>query len=347
MNSNSRKVLITSFYVLLLLFFVIFFKHLYSFYSFINKPPSSVIETRKVQIKAGTDLNSIARQLFKNGIISSSSKFKLYVRLKGVSGKLKAGEYHFTTFMSPCDVLKRLLKGETILKKLTVPEGLTINQVAKLMAKHKLGNYKKILTTMKDKNFLKKIGIDAPTLEGYLFPDTYCYSSSQSYKDLIAIMVKQFKKHFGEIWENRSPDNPLSKYEVLILASMVEKEAMVDSERPIIAGVFINRLKRGMLLQCDPTVIYGIENFNGNLTKKDLNTKTPYNTYLIKGLPPGPICNPGLASLKAAANPANVKYLFFVSMNNGHHFFSETIRDHINAVRKYQLKKHRKIKHSK
>ncbi len=153
-------------------------------------------------------------------------------------------------------------------------------------------------------------------------------------------MVRQFNEHFEKIWENRAPDNPLSRYEILILASMVEKEAMVDEERPLIAGVFMNRLKKGMLLQCDPTVIYGLEKFNGKLTRKDLASRTPYNTYLVKGLPLGPICNPGLSSLKAAANPAPVKYLFFVSKNNGHHYFSENIRDHINAVRKYQRRRH-------
>ncbi len=293
-----------------------------------------------MNIPSGLDVDNISRLLFDSGIISSRNKFKLYVRLRKADARLKAGEYQFTTFMSPRDVLEKLLKGERILKKITVPEGFTMRQVAGLMAEHHLGSYEKILALMKNRDFIKELGIDAPTLEGYLFPDTYLYSSTQGPRDIIKEMVRQFNEHFEKIWENRAPDNPLSRYEILILASMVEKEAMVDEERPLIAGVFINRLKKGMLLQCDPTVIYGLEKFNGKLTRKDLASRTPYNTYLVKGLPPGPICNPGLSSLKAAANPAPVKYLFFVSKNNGHHYFSENIRDHINAVRKYQRRRH-------
>ncbi len=328
--------------LLLFILLVTFSGTIIDFIFFINKPASLKIETKEVHIPAGMDLKKIAQLLADNGVISNQTKFEFYIRLKGADAKLKAGEYQFTTFMSPRNVLEKLLKGERVLKKITIPEGLTMRQVARLMAEHHLGSYEEILKIMEDKEFMKKLGINAPSIEGYLFPDTYLYSTTQGFKDIIEEMVRQFNEHFEKIWERRSPDNPLSRYEVLILASMVEKEAMVDEERPIIAGVFLNRLKKGMLLQCDPTVIYGLEKFNGNLTRKDLAKKTPYNTYVIKGLPPGPICNPGVASLKAAANPAKVKYLFFVSKNNGHHFFSESIREHINAVRKYQLRKQNK-----
>ena len=339
MNNTRKNIKITSLLIVFVLI-VTLSGMIFDFILFINSPASSKAELKQVNIPSGVDVDNITRLLFDNGIISSRIKFKLYVRLKGADTKLKAGEYQFTTFMSPRDVLEKLLKGERILEKITVPEGFTMRQVAGLMAEHNLGSYEEILALMKNRDFIKELGIDAPTLEGYLFPDTYFYSSTQGPRDIIREMVRQFNEHFEKIWENRAPDNPLSRYGILILASMVEKEAMVDEERPLIAGVFINRLKKGMLLQCDPTVIYGLENFNGNLTKKDLASKTPYNTYLVKGLPPGPICNPGLSSLKAAANPARVKYLFFVSKNNGHHYFSESIRDHINAVRKYQRRIH-------
>ncbi len=339
MNNIRKNIKITSLltvFVLLVALSVMIF----NFILFINSPASSKAELRQVNIPSGLDVDNISRLLFDSGIISSRNKFKLYVRLRKADARLKAGEYQFTTFMSPRDVLEKLLKGERILKKITVPEGFTMRQVAGLMAEHHLGSYEEILALMKNRDFIKELGIDAPTLEGYLFPDTYLYSSTQGPRDIIKEMVRQFNEHFEKIWENRAPDNPLSRYEILILASMVEKEAMVDEERPLIAGVFMNRLKKGMLLQCDPTVIYGLEKFNGKLTRKDLASRTPYNTYLVKGLPPGPICNPGLSSLKAAANPAPVKYLFFVSKNNGHHYFSENIRDHINAVRKYQRRRH-------
>ena len=339
MNNIRKNIKITSLltvFVLLVALSVMIF----NFILFINSPASSKAELRQVNIPSGLDVDNISRLLFDSGIISSRNKFKLYVRLRKADARLKAGEYQFTTFMSPRDVLEKLLKGERILKKITVPEGFTMRQVAGLMAEHHLGSYEEILALMKNRDFIKELGIDAPTLEGYLFPDTYLYSSTQGPRDIIKEMVRQFNEHFEKIWENRAPDNPLSRYEILILASMVEKEAMVDEERPLIAGVFMNRLKKGMLLQCDPTVIYGLEKFNGKLTRKDLASRTPYNTYLVKGLPLGPICNPGLSSLKAAANPAPVKYLFFVSKNNGHHYFSENIRDHINAVRKYQRRRH-------
>lgn len=339
MNNIRKTTKITSLLILFVLL-VTLSGMIFDFILFINSPASSKAKLRQVNIPSGLDVDNITRLLFDNGIISSRNKFKLYVRLRGAGARLKAGEYQFTTFMSPRDVLEKLLKGERILKKITVPEGFTMRQVAGLMAEHHLGSYEEILALMKNRDFIKELGIDAPTLEGYLFPDTYLYSSTQGPRDIIKEMVRQFNEHFEKIWENRAPDNPLSRYEILILASMVEKEAMVDEERPLIAGVFMNRLKKGMLLQCDPTVIYGLEKFNGKLTRKDLASRTPYNTYLVKGLPPGPICNPGLSSLKAAANPAPVKYLFFVSTNNGHHYFSENIRDHINAVRKYQRRRH-------
>ncbi len=340
MNNRSKKNLLTALFSILFLALVSLAGICFDFYTFLNKPAGSTIEQRQVRIPQGSDLATISNILYNKGIITSAFKFKYYVLFMGLEGKLKAGEYHFTTYMSPRDVLERLLQGELTYKKITIPEGLTLKQVARLLSDRGLGTYDEIIQLLKNKQFIEKLGIEAPTLEGYLFPDTYFYSPRENYKDLIEAMVAQFKKHFDKIWKNKSPDNPLSRYEVLILASMVEKEAMVDEERPIIAGVFLNRLQKGMLLQCDPTVIYGLKNFNGNLTRKDLESKTPYNTYVIKGLPPGPICNPGLSSLKAAANPAKVKYLFFVSMNNGHHFFSQTIREHINAVRKYQMRKH-------
>ena len=339
MKPNSRKNLVILFCIIIFASFCVLSGLVIDFFFFLNRPPGSSIEQKEIDIAPGTNLDKISNLLFREGVVSSGLKFKYYVLFKGVAGKLKAGKYRFSTYMTPRDVLEKLLQGEIILKKITIPEGLTVKQVARLMARYGLGTFEQIMKVMQDQEFIKELGINAPSLEGYLFPDTYFYSSSQNFRDLIKAMVDEFNKHFEEIWANRSPDNSLSKYELIILASMIEKEAMVDDERPIIAGVFINRLKKGMLLQCDPTVIYGLKNFNGNLTKKDLNTKTPYNTYMVKGLPPGPICNPGPASLKAAANPAKVKYLYFVSKNDGHHFFSETIREHINAVRQYQMKR--------
>lgn len=316
-----------------------------NFVFFLYQPATREIHQKEVKVTPGMNLKEIANVLKENQIISNAFLFKWFVHWKRMDAKLKAGEYHFTTFLAPTDVLFKLQKGEEKLQRITVPEGYTVRQIAKLMEENKLGKYQQIMRLSKDKNFIEEQGLNASSLEGYLFPNTYFFSKSQNAADLLKMMVEEFKKHFNKIWEKRLNDNALSQYETVILASMVEKEALVDDERPLIAGVFLNRLKKGMLLQCDPTVIYGLKYFDGNLRKRDLMESTPYNTYTNKGLPPGPICNPGLSSLKAAARPARVPYLYFVSQNNGHHFFSVTLAEHNKAVRRFQIKRKTKKHH--
>jgi UPF0755 protein len=189
-----------------------------------------------------------------------------------------------------------------------------------------------------DKELLKKLGIQADTFEGYLFPDTYYFPKNVRRDQIIQTMVDRFRSVFNREWQARSKALGYSVHEIVTLASIIEKETGEGSERPVISSVFHNRLRRRMRLEADPTVIYGINNFNGDITRKDLETPTPYNTYKIEGLPPGPIASPGFASLSAALYPADTAYIFFVAKGDRTHHFSTTYKEHNRAVRKYQLK---------
>ena len=200
-----------------------------------------------------------------------------------------------------------------------------------------LGTQSAFTTLAHDPNFCTSLGIDSDNLEGYLFPDTYFFEKGMPPETILATMVTRFQKVFVPAWKNRARQRGLSVHQVVTLASIIEKETGTPDERALISSVFHNRLKRNMRLQSDPTVIYGISNFNGNLTRKDLKTPSPYNTYIIKGLPPGPIANPGRLAMEAALFPVNSKFYFFVSKNDTTHHFSATLKEHNRAVGKYQL----------
>ncbi len=246
--------------------------------------------------------------------------------------------------MSPKDILVMLIKGRVIEYPFTVPEGLNIYEVADLLAEKGFVDRDEFLRLAKDKDFLASLDIEAPTLEGYLFPDTYRANRSMHEPQIITLMVKRFFEVFDEEKEKVTTKGTLTDYEVVILASVIEKETGAAVERPLVSAVFSNRLKKEMKLDSCATVIYGIwDRFDGNLTERDLTTWTPYNTYLNPGLPPGPICNPGRESIAAALSPADVDYLYFVSKNDGTSYFSSTLSEHNRAVYEYQiLRKNRK-----
>jgi UPF0755 protein len=241
--------------------------------------------------------------------------------------------------MLPLEVLDALVKGQVKPHLVTIPEGYTLSQIAQLLEDLNLVEKKGFLQKASSPAFINTLGLSqlaGPTLEGYLFPDTYHLFREMDPEEVIQMMVHQFKKVFGPDLANRASELGISEREVVILASIIEKETPLSEEKPLISAVFQNRLKKKIPLQSDPTVIYGIKNFNGNLTKEHLMRPTPYNTYLIAGLPPTPICNPGKDSLLAAVRPAPVPYLYFVSKNDGSHFFSSDIEEHNRAVWKYQ-----------
>ena len=308
---------------------------------FLISPGSNENKETIFIVKKGSGLKTIAADLRRKGLIKNQSLFIVMAILRGECKNLKAGEYSLNLSMSPVTIFNVLTSGTIKTYSLTIPEGFTAEQIANTLGKTNLINKNEFAALVNDKEIAVSYNIDGQGLEGYLFPDTYLISRNMEARDLIDIMVKHFRRVFKEVTESRkfAASQSLSEREVVTLASIVEKETANPEERPVIASVFLNRLKRGMRLESDPTVIYGLEKFNGNLTRRDILTPTQYNTYIIYGLPPGPIANPGRESLMAVINPTITDYLYFVSKNNGSHYFSETLSEHNRAVVKYQKKR--------
>ncbi len=292
-----------------------------------------------IVIPPGQNLSATANYLNYTGIIKNPVKFKLLARIKGCDKKIKAGEYLLSSSMPPIKILETIASGKVRLYKITIPEGYNLKQVASIIAKAKLGAKADFLRAATNSSFVYKQGINAETFEGYLFPDTYHFPKDITPEKIIAAMVERFRSIFNRKWKKRAKDLNLSIHQVVTLASIIEKETGVSFERPVISSVFHNRLKKRMRLESDPTVIYGLKNFDGNITRKHLATQTPYNTYTIKGLPPGPIANPGSKAIEAALYPADTDFLYFVSKKDRTHKFSANIKDHNKAVKKYQLRK--------
>jgi len=240
--------------------------------------------------------------------------------------------------MPPLRILEKLARGEIITHAVTIPEGFTKVQIGDLLEQKGIIKKQEFLGLTDNREIVESYGLSGPSLEGYLYPDTYQFGRGISAKMTVNTMVKRFEEIAAPLKE-RIEEVGMSLEEVTTLASIVEKETGQGKERPLIAAVFLNRLKKRMRLASDPTVIYGITDFNGNLTRKDLEEKTPYNTYVNYGLPPGPIANPGLESIKAVLYPADTDYLYFVSRNDGSHQFSKTLAEHNRAVQTYQKRR--------
>jgi len=286
-------------------------------------------------ISPSENFSSINARLSKQQLIKSARLFHRYSQIKGVMTKFKAGHYIIRHNSNLLDVFNTLIYERSAAMLFTVPEGRNMFEIAKMLEENKITSYSDFITLARDKQFLKELGInDADSVEGYLYPETYDFSPNLPAKAVIKTMVNQFKKKTADI---DMTIGHLTPRQVLILASMVEKETGDKKERPMIAGVFLNRLQKKMRLQSDPTTIYGVyEKYKGNLTKKDLLAPTDYNTYTLSALPIGPICNPGIDAIKAVLRPEMHHYLYFVSMNDGTHVFSETYEQHEAAVQKWQ-----------
>ena len=302
-------------------------------------PASADARTSVVEIKPGDGFSAVARRLALNQLNRQPLKFAALARIKGFDKKIKAGEYEIRSTMTPMALLETLVSGKVRLHRLTVPEGYTLRQIAQEAERAGFGPAAAFLHEATAPEQVRRYGIKAKTLEGYLFPDTYSFPRNARAGQVITAMVRRFHEIFTRQWKDRAQAMGMSVHEVVTLASIIEKETGDASERPLIASVFHNRLRRGMRLETDPTVIYGIKDFDGNLTRKHLQTLTPYNTYRIRGLPPGPIASPGADALRAALYPADTQYLYFVSRKNRTHQFSTNIRDHNRAVRRYQLRR--------
>jgi len=323
--------------VVLLLILIASFLFFQKVTKFAKTPFDSAGKTQMFTIKSGQNLSEISDNLQKNNIVESSLLFRILVSYKESEKRLKAGEYMLSASKTPLQILSIITKGDVKLYKITVPEGLTVKEVAKRVEEAGFGTKEDFIALAFSNSFAETLGIKQLNLEGYLFPETYFFPKDTPQKQIIKAMVKAFNKAYTHGFRKKTTDMGFSIHQIVTLASIIEKETGAAKERPIISSVFHNRLKKGMRLESDPTVIYGIKDFNGNITRKDLRRWTPYNTYKIKALPPGPIANPGALSIKAALNPADTDFIFFVAKKDTTHKFSKTIDEHNKAVRKYQL----------
>jgi len=301
-----------------------------------------------VKVERGEGLGRVLRRMEKDHGVSRRF-LRLLAVLRGDSTRIKAGEFVVQGPVSSNQLLNLLISGESRIDRLTIPEGYNLMDISAKLEQRGIASGRKFLEITHNPRFIAKLnlpeGFSKETLEGLIFPETYYFSAGVDEREIAAHMVGEFtRRAMGEITEGGSPSG-LTPYQILILASIIEKETGVGSERPLISAVFHNRLKINMPLATDPTVIYGVKDFNGNLTREHLQTPSAYNTYINQGLPPTPIANPGLESIRAAMNPARVKYLFFVGKGDGTHFFSSDYKTHSQAVFKYQVLPNRKRKH--
>ena len=326
-KENTFKFLI--FFVFIIFF--IFSSYLnFSFNNFIIKKNSQVI----IKVKSGDSVGRTIRQLRENGYINSELRFKILAYLYDYNPIFKNGTYKLNKNDTEYSLLGKLIDGNVIQEQITIIEGSTYNDIKQILT-----NSSKIdsseFDTKYEKIYISRLNYIS--LEGLCFPDTYKFAEGVTYEGFISNCISKMNKMLSRYWAERDFSLPYkTKYEMLTMASIIEKETSKSSEKPLVASVFVNRLNMNMRLQADPTVIYGMKNFQGNITKKDLNAKNEYNTYKINGLPKTPICSPSESSIKAASKPSISKYLYFVSNNKGEHIFSETYDEHLKAVNKYQ-----------
>ncbi|MGC8926332.1 MAG: endolytic transglycosylase MltG [Myxococcota bacterium] len=337
-----KKILLALLFIVLL--FVVGSVYLYkSTREFLQTPYKSEKREVSLRIKKGMSDSEVARLIYEKGLVSNEKRFYYFLRFlhkkKGL--EVKSGEYLLSPDMTPWEIAEKMIKRDVIRYRVTIPEGLRYEEVAQILEREGVAIADEFINLCKDRVYLSSLGIEGESCEGYLLPDTYMIEKGLDVKEVFKIINDEFKKRVGAGYIEKAKEMGFSLYQVLIIASMIEKEARLDSERPIIASVILNRLKRDMGLYIDATVIYGLirerGGFNGNLTRKDLDTPTRYNTYRVKGLPPTPICNPGIKSINAVLMPARTNYLYYVSKNDGTHHFCEDIECHNKAVKRYQI----------
>lgn len=307
----------------------------------VDRPGQGAVKT--IEIPEGATFRQVAALLQREHLLWNQWGLLLLGKVTASDRRIVAGEYALRSDMSPKDLLAELRSGHVVLHPVTIPEGYTAAQIAELLDQKGVVDGKEFLRLVHDRAFIQTLGLERDSLEGYLFPSTYRLARRVKSKDVIATMVGSLRQVLTPELQARAKDVNMSVHDVLTLASVIEKESGVESERELVSAVFHNRLRRHIPLQSDPTVIYGIRNFDGNLTKKDLASVGPYNTYRITGLPPGPIANPGAGAILAALYPVPTTYLYFVSRNDGTHQFSSTLAEHNRAVERYQRRLHRRL----
>ena len=309
-------------------------------FRFLNTPPSTSEDTVIFEVKPGP-FYRITNELAEKKLISNRRYFVLYAKLKQQITKVKTGEYELRKNMTPEEVLAKLVSGKVVQYEFTIQEGLNIYEIAQVLEENKLADKTEFLRLEKKRSFIRELlNEELPSLEGYLFPDTYRVTKYEGEQAIIKAMVDNFLSVYRELVQAYGPHPKFSRNELVTLASMIEKETGAPFERPRISSVFLNRLNKRMRLQSDPTILYGIMETHGywkkNIQKKDIREKTAYNTYRVNALPKGPIANPGKESLRAVFKPETTDYLYFVSKNDGTHHFSKTYKEHQRAVVRFQ-----------
>ncbi|OGQ23472.1 MAG: hypothetical protein A3I05_08045 [Deltaproteobacteria bacterium RIFCSPLOWO2_02_FULL_44_10] len=339
MNFFRRSFKVLRFFLVLFFLGVVF--SLYAALSLWKSPVAIELD-----IFPGMSVKQIANELSAKKVTRTPALFVLWTRLTGTDQKLRAGFYEFEAGMTLSEVVQKLKKGDVKFFPFQIIEGWTIADIARSLATQDfipgpvfIDDFRRLAH---DPVFAEKIGFPGvPSLEGYLFPETYQLHRPRNAEEVLEIFCREFENVFSAEYETRTQEINMTRHQVMTLASIIEKETGKEEERALISSVFQNRLAKGMPLQTDPTVIYGLRNFDGNLRKHDLLNPHPYNTYIHKGLPPGPIASVGRAAIQAALYPAQTDYLYFVSRNDGSHQFSSTLSEHVKAVMEYQIRQHR------
>jgi UPF0755 protein len=334
LNITRKKRLYVLFFLLLI--------PIFSCLSLLNYAASPLGESHvphTIAIPKGTSFSRIVDILDEAGLVKHRRLFYLLAFSQHAAGHIRAGEYELASSMTPHAIIKKMVRGEIIEYPVTFPEDWTIKEFAARLASKNLVDEKTFMRLAVDRDFLTSLGIEGSSLEGFLYPDTYRFDRSMDVREIIQIMVSQFWKKVTPKMQDRARELGFTLSEFITLASMIGKESGYSEEKPLIAAVFHNRLKKGMKLQSDPTAVYDLLGSDVTITRNDLLNNNIYNTYRISGLPPGPIANPGIDSLQAALHPAAVKYLFFVSRKDGTHQFSENFAGHNEAISRYQNRK--------
>ena len=293
-----------------------------------------------VVIESGSTTRVIGEQLVRAGVVRDDAAFRAALWRTGRARALQAGEFRFDRPMTPVEVIEKIARGDVHSRRITFPEGLTVAEMARVFEQQGFGKAADFVKAANDAAPIRDIDGVATDLEGYLFPETYLMRRDTTAAGLVQMMVSRFRQLFTPEMQRAAEPLGLTTRQVVTLASLVEKETAVPAERPVVAAVYLNRLRIGMGMQADPTVIYALQRagrYDGNLRRDDLAFDSPYNTYRYPGLPPGPIASPGLASLKASVAPADADYLYFVSRNDGSHVFARTLAEHNENVRQYQV----------
>ncbi|MCP4216410.1 MAG: endolytic transglycosylase MltG [bacterium] len=341
---KKRKILKRILFTVFVMLMIVLLLVVADFRNKVTTPYKAYGESVIIQVKKGASVSSVGKLLFREKVIADYNYFRVYLRFFHKDAVFKSGEYQFDSPMTMKQVIEKIVQGKVLLYKVTIKEGLIIKEVGRLLEKQRGISYEEFVQSAQRASLIKGLDPSAPDLEGYLFPDTYFIRRDTNAKEMVELMVTKFKAHFTDNMKWRAKQLGLPIRDIITIATLIEKETASREERFLISSVFHNRLRIGMPMGCDPTIIYALKRddiYRGKLGWAELKYDSPYNTRLHKGLPPGPICSPGYASIEAALYPENTKYLYFVAKNYKSHYFSKNLKEHNWAVRKFIINRKR------